>query len=113
MSARTCESNSRPEEARRRNLELGRYMTAGGITRALVARRGSDGVLRLFDLALTGGAGARGYFVEAGLDSKAELSALRRLYLADAKRIGESPMSRAAIDRVIDAAMDPIREAIS
>lgn len=55
----------------------------------------------------------RSYFVEAGFDSKAELAIFRRRYVEDAERIGDSPMSKAAIDRIVEAAQERPREAIS
>lgn len=99
---------------RPRTVELGRYVTARGEERILAGRRGADQVVRLFDLS-AGANGKRGrsYFVEAGFDSKAELAVFRKLYLEDAERIGDSPMSKAAIDRIIDASLERPREAIS
>lgn len=97
-----------------RSVELGRYNTARGEERILVGRRGADGVVRLFDLLIAGGRRrGRSYFVEAGFDSKRELAVFRKLYLEDAERIGDSPMSKAAIDRIIDASLERPREAIS
>jgi hypothetical protein len=83
-------------------VELGRYFTARGEERLLVGRRGEDGVVRLFDVANAGDRHrGRSYFVEAGFDSKAELAIFRRRYLEDAEVIGDSPMSRAAIERIV------------
>jgi hypothetical protein len=85
-------------------VELARYFTARGEERLLVGRRDEDGVVRLFDVP-NAGARHRGrtYFVEAGFDSKAELAIFRRRYLEDAEQIGDSPMSPAAIDRIVAA----------
>lgn len=97
-----------------RSVELGRYFTASGEQRILVGRRGADQVVRIFDLPMAGDRlRGRGYFVEAGFDSKAELAIFRKRYLEDAERIGDSPMSRAAIDRIVDASLERAREAIS
>jgi len=84
-------------------VELGRYVTARGEERLLVGRRGEDGVVRLYDVPMAGDRlRGRSYFVEAGFDSRPELAIFRRRYLEDAERIGDSPMSPAAIDRIID-----------
>lgn len=83
-------------------VELGRYFTARGGERQLVGRRGGDGVIRLFDLPMPGDRmRGRSYFVEAGFESKAELAIFRRRYLEDAEELGDSPMSPAAIDRIV------------
>ena len=96
------------------SVELGRYFTARGEQRILVGRRGADEVVRLFDLPTAGDRmRGRSYFVEAGFDSKAELAIFRKRYLEDAERIGDSPMSKAAIDRIVDASLERPREAIS
>ena len=84
-------------------VELGRYYTARGEERLLVGRRGEDGVIRLFDLPMPGDRlRGRSYFVEAGFDSKAELAVFRRRYLEDAESLGDSPMSKAGIDRIVN-----------
>jgi len=99
---------------RAQTVELGRYFTARGEQRILVGRRGADRVVRLFDLPTAGDRmRGRSYFVEAGFDSKAELAIFRKRYLEDAERIGDSPMSKAAIDRIVDASLERPREAIS
>lgn len=96
------------------SVELGRYFTVRGEERILVGRRGADRVVRLFDLPMAGDRmRGRSYFVEAGFDSKAELAIFRKRYLEDAERIGDSPMSKAAIDRIVDASLERPREAIS
>lgn len=97
-----------------RSVELGRYFTARGEPRILVGRRGADQVVRLFDLPMAGDRmRGRSYFVEAGFDSKAELAIFRKRYLEDAERIGDSPMSKTAIDRIVDASLERPRQAIS
>jgi len=88
---------------RPQTVELGRYVTARGEERMLVGRRGEDGVVRLFDVPMPGDhRRGRSYFVEAGFASKAELAIFRRRYLEDAEALGESPMSTAAIDRLVE-----------
>ena len=83
-------------------VELGRYYTARGEERLLVARRGTDDVIRLFDMPSAGDRRrGRSYFVEAGFESKAELAIFRLRYLADAESLGDSPMSKTAIDRIV------------
>lgn len=94
---------------RHQTVELGRYATSRGEERMLVGRRSRDGVIWLFDLPMPGDRRrGRGYFVEAGFDSKAELAIFRRRYLEDAEVLGDSPMSRVAIDRIVDC--DPEAE---
>ena len=84
-------------------VELGRYYTARGEERLLVARRGEDDVVRVSDIPNAGDRHrGRSYFVEAGFDSKAELAIFRRRYLEDAESLGDSPMSKAAIDRIVN-----------
>lgn len=83
-------------------VELGRYYTGRGEERLLVGRRGEDGVVRVFDVPNAGDRHrGRAYFVEAGFESKAELAIFRRRYLEDAESLGDSPMSQAAIDRIV------------
>ena len=83
-------------------VELGRYVTARGEERLLVGRRGEDGIVRLHDVPMPGDRlRGRTYFVEAGFESRAELAIFRRRYLEDAERIGDSPMSPAAIERIV------------
>lgn len=89
-----------------RTVELGRYFTARGEERLLVGRRGEDDVVRVFDIPNAGDRHrGRSYFVEAGFESKRELAIFRRRYLEDAESLGDSPMSKAAIDRIV--AFDP------
>jgi hypothetical protein len=89
-------------DRKHQTVELGRYVTARGEERMLVGRRGRDGLIRLFDLPRPGDRSrGRSYFVEAGFDSKAELAIFRRRYLEDADVLGDSPMSPAAIDRIV------------
>ena len=84
-------------------VELGRYVTARGEERMLVGRRDDDDVIRLFDLPMpTDRLRGRSYFVEAGFESKAELAVFRRRYLEDAESLGDSPMSKAGVDRIVD-----------
>lgn len=93
-------------------VELGRYYTARGEQRLLVGRRGDDSVVRVFDVpSADDRLRGRSYFVEAGFESRAELAIFRRRYLEDAEELGDSPMSRAAIDRLVEASVE--REAIS
>jgi len=93
-------------------VELGRYFTARGEERMLVGRRGEDAVVRLFDVPSPGDRlRGRSYFVEAGFESKAELAVFRRRYLEDAVWIGDSPMSRKAIELLVEASLE--RRAIS
>ena len=88
---------------KRQTVELGRYATARGEERMLAGRRGEDRVIRLFDLPMPGDRlRGRSYFVEAGFESKAELAIFRRRYLEDAESLGDSPMSKAAIDRIVN-----------
>ncbi|MQA76495.1 MAG: hypothetical protein GEU88_19595 [Solirubrobacterales bacterium] len=95
-------------------VELGRYFTARGEERLLVGRRGDDGVVRIFDVPNAGDRlRGRSYFVEAGFESKAELAVFRRRYLEDAERIGDSPMSRRAIERIVAKTDGRARKAIS
>ena len=83
-------------------VELGRYYTARGEERLLVGRRGEDGAVRVFDVPNAGDRHrGRSYFVDAGFGSKAELAIFRKRYLEDAELIGDSPMSRSAIDRIV------------
>jgi hypothetical protein len=90
-------------------VELGRYLTARGEERQLVARRGEDGVVCLYDVPTPSDRlRGRSYFVEAGFESKAELAIFRRRYLEDAEVLGDSPMSRAAIDRIVDFNPDAV-----
>ena len=96
-----------------RTVGLGEYATDTGEERLLIGRGGPNGIDRLYDLPAETGRGGRRYFVDCGFDSHVELAAVCRLYLDDARRIGDSPMSRAAIDRIIDAALERPREAIS
>ena len=85
-----------------RTVELGRYFTARGEERLLVGRRGEDDVVRVFDIPNAGDRHrGRSYFVEAGFESKAELAVFRRRYLEDAESLGDSPMSKTAIDRIV------------
>lgn len=91
-------------------VELGRYWTARGEERLLVGRRDNDGIVRVFDVPNADDRHrGRSYFVEAGFESKAELAIFRKRYLEDAEELGDSPMSEAAIDRIVR--FDP--EAIS
>lgn len=83
-------------------VELGRYFTARGEERLLVARRGTDDVVRVFDIPNSDDRQrGRRYFVEAGFESMPELAIFRRRYLEDAESLGDSPMSKAAIDRIV------------
>jgi len=95
-------------------VELGRYFTARGEERILAGRRGSDGVVRVFDLPMADDRlRGRSYFVEAGFESRAELAIFRRRYLEDAERFGVSPMSRQAIEQIVANTDGRAREAIS
>jgi hypothetical protein len=92
---------------------LGAYLTAAGEERLLLGRGDLDGIDRLYDLPAETESGGHRYFVDSGFDSDVELAAVCRLYLEDARRTGDSPMSRSAIDRIIGAALERPREAIS
>lgn len=83
-------------------VELGRYWTAHGEERLLVGRRSDDGIVQAFDVPNADDRHrGRSYFVEAGFESKAELAIFRKRYLDDAQSLGDSPMSQAAIDRIV------------
>jgi hypothetical protein len=77
-------------------VELGRYDTEEG-ERVLVGRR-IDGEVFVYDQPV--GAG-RPYFVERGIESKAELAVLVADYRRRAEELGACPMSSKAIGRAL------------
>lgn len=75
--------------------ELGRYSLTDE-ERVLVGRR-IDGEVFVYDYP-RGGQG-RGFFVESGFESKAELAVMLADYRREAARLGTCPMSGEAIER--------------
>lgn len=59
--------------------------------------------MRVFDLPNVGDRhrGRSYYYLKAGFESKAEPAIFRGRYLEDAESLGGSPMSQAAMDRVV------------
>lgn len=92
----TTETETRTR--RQRTVELGRYVTASGEERLLAGRRGADGVVRIYDLAVN--PAGHMYRVDEGFGSWAEVAALRRDYLEQAKRLGDCPM-RPGVGRAV------------
>jgi hypothetical protein len=86
-------------------VELGRYETEAGI-RVLVGRR-VDGEVRVLDCPAPGTPG-RSYFVEAGFESKAELAMLVADYRREGERLGVSPMSREALEELVEASKEAL-----
>lgn len=80
-------------------VELGRYETEHG-TRVLVGQR-VDGEVQITDRPLPHRPG-RPYFVDADIESKVELAGLVADYRRQAERFGCCPMSREAIDQLIE-----------
>ena len=60
-----------------------------------------DGVVRVTDRPAT--PGGRCYMVERGLQTKDELDALVRDYVAEAERTGAPPLASCPVDRYLDA----------
>jgi hypothetical protein len=83
-------------------VELGRYTTDRGEERLLAGQR-IEGVVTVFDRPMAGDR-LRGasYFVESGFRSMSELAMFRLDYLAQAERIGDSPMSCRALRRITE-----------
>ena len=79
--------------------ELARYTVAEG-ERVLYGQR-VDGVVRVTDRPAT--PGGRAYLVERGLQTKDELDALVRDYVAEAERTGAPPLASCPVDRYLDA----------
>lgn len=75
--------------------ELGHYSLSDE-ERILVGRR-IDGEVFVYDYPRDGY--GRGFFVESGFESKAELAVMLADYRREADRLGVCPMSRDAIDR--------------
>jgi hypothetical protein len=94
---------TRTERATDQVAELGRYVTAAGEARVLVARR-IEGVVRVYDVP----ASRKGqmYRVESGLRSMAELAGLVADYKRQARRFGSPPVSRASLDRIAEDAKE-------
>ena len=62
-----------------------------------------DGVVRVTDRPATPGGRRRSYLVERGLQTKDELDALVRDYVAEAERTGAPPLASCPVDRYLDA----------
>jgi hypothetical protein len=75
--------------------ELGRYSLTDE-ERVLVGRR-IDGEVFVYDYPRDGQ--GRGFFVESGFESKAELAVMVADYRREAARLGTCPMSSKAIER--------------
>jgi hypothetical protein len=101
---------STPTTQTPQTVELGRYVTDRGEERLIVGRR-IDGVVHVYDRALRGGGGDRAYFVESGVETKAELAMLLVDYRRQADRLGCIPMSRAALRRLVE--LEALAEAVS
>lgn len=79
--------------------ELARYTVAEGV-RVVYGQR-VDGVVRVTDRPAR--PGGRAYLVERGLQTKDELDALVRDYVAEAHRTGAPPLASCPVDRYLDA----------
>ncbi|HEX3563551.1 MAG TPA: hypothetical protein VHU24_11990 [Solirubrobacterales bacterium] len=79
---------------------LGRY-TVSDEARVLVGRR-IEGEVFVYDYPDDGD--GRGYFVESGFESKAELAMLLADYRRQAERLGTCPMSHEATERAFELA---------
>ena len=90
-------------------VELARYVTDLREQRILAARRGADEIVRVYDLPVDGR--GRSYDVERGFESWGELAMLIRDYTRQAKRLGDCPMSRRALRRLVELGRRP--EALS
>ena len=90
-------------------VELARYVTDLREQRLLAARRGPDDVVRVYDLPVDGR--GRSYTVEQGFESWSELATLVRDYTCQAARLGDCPMSRRALRRLVE--IQHRREALS
>jgi hypothetical protein len=98
-AARTSPTSGDAEASPGSLCELARYTVDEG-ERVLVGRR-VDGVVHVLDWPLRGG--GRRYHVESGFESKAELAVLVAEYRRFAERLGACPMSRASIERALEA----------
>jgi hypothetical protein len=94
MSATAIQSN--PAQLH----ELGHY-TLSEEARVLIGRR-IEGEVFVYDYPRDGH--GRGYFVESGFESKAELAVLLADYRRQAERLGVCPMSPDAIERAFELA---------
>jgi hypothetical protein len=90
-------------------VELARYVTDLREQRLLAARRGADDVVHVYDLPVDGR--GHSYTVEQGFESWSELAMLVRDYRSQAARLGDCPMSRRALRRLVE--FDQRREALS
>jgi hypothetical protein len=79
--------------------ELARYTVAEG--ERIVYGQRVDGVVRVTDRPAT--PGGRCYLVERGLQTKDELDALVRDYVAEAERADAPPLASCPVDRYLDA----------
>jgi hypothetical protein len=77
-------------------VELGRYRTPAG-TRVLTGRR-IKGVVHVYDFPADHA--GRGYFVEKGFESRAELAILVADYRAQAELLGTCPMGVDGLDHI-------------
>jgi len=96
---RAAPTRSTPVVGRR--TELARYTVAEG-ERVVYGQR-VDGVVRVTDRPATPGGRRRSYLVERDLQTKDELDALVRDYVAEAERAGAPPLARCPMDRYLDA----------
>jgi hypothetical protein len=83
-----------------RQVELGRYDTPNG-TRVLTGRR-IEGVVHVYDFPVD--RAGRGYFVESGFDSRAELAVLIADYRRQAQLIDACPMGPAGLEHICTGA---------
>jgi hypothetical protein len=83
----------------RTTFELERYVTDQGERRVLAAHLVGAETATVYDLALNGR--GRRYIVEPAVSSIDEVDALRRDYLEQAAALGDCPMSRRAIVRML------------
>jgi hypothetical protein len=81
-------------------VELARYVTDLREQRIVAARRGPDDIVRVYDLPVDGR--GRSYTVEQGFESWRELAMLVRDYAGQAARLGDCPMSRRALRRLVE-----------
>lgn len=80
-------------------VELGRYRVPDG-TRVLTGRR-IEGVVHVYDFPADHA--GRGYFVEQGFDSRAELAVLIADYRRQAELLGSCPMGPHGLDHICGA----------
>ena len=81
--------------------ELARYTVAEG--ERIVYGQRVDGVVRVTDRPATPGGRRRSYLVERELQTKDELDALVRDYVAEAQRTDAPPLAHCPVDRYLDA----------